>query len=139
MWMMRVVSAQIASLSTSRNLRVLVVDDDRDALMTLGILLRSEGIDVQLTRRGMQVPRAVAEFHPDAVLLDLAMPDHNGLDVAQELTQCYGEECPVLIAVTARSSDADRKKTAASGFRHHIAKPYDPETLLKLVRSLSPK
>jgi CheY-like chemotaxis protein len=124
--------------STPRPLRVLVVDDERDTEMTLGILLRSEGIDVRLASGGMQVAQAVAQFQPDAVLLDLAMPDRSGLDVAQELRQCYGERCPLLIAVTGRSTEVDRQKTAASGFRHHVAKPYDPEALLKLVLSITP-
>ena len=122
-----------------RKLRVLVVDDDRDTVMTLGILLRSEGIEVQLATGGMQVPRAVAEFKPDAVLLDLAMPDHGGLDVARELAQCYGRRCPVLIAVTGRNTELDRQRTATSGFKHHVAKPYHPDALLKLVQSISPR
>jgi CheY-like chemotaxis protein len=107
--------------------------------MTLGILLRSEGIEVRLANGGMQVPQAVAQFKPDAVLLDLAMSDHSGLDVAQELTNCYGSRCPVLIAVTGRSTAADRQKAASSGFRHHVAKPYDPDALLKLVSSITPQ
>ena len=101
-----------------RPLRVLVADDDRDTVMNLGILLRSEGIEVQLARGGLKVPEAVAQFHPDAVLLDLAVSRHNGLDVAQELTKRYGERCPVLIPLT---------------------KPYDPDALLKLVFSITRK
>ena len=123
----------------ARPLRVLVVDDDRDVRMTLGILLRSEGIDVRLASGGMQVPQAVAQFEPDAVLLDLAMSDHNGIDVAQELTQCYGERCPVLIAVTGHGSKVDRQRTAEVGFLHHVTKPYDPDTLLKVVLSIAPR
>jgi len=125
--------------SAPRPLRVLVVDDERDTVMTLGALLRSEGIDVRLASGGMQVPQAVAQFQPDAVLLDLEMPDHSGLNVAQELRQCYGQRCPVLIAVTGRSTEADRERSATSGFRHHVAKPYDPDALLKLVQSITPK
>jgi CheY-like chemotaxis protein len=122
-----------------RQLRVLVVDDERDAVMTLGILLRSEGVEVRLESGGMQVPHAVAQFHPDVVLLDLALPDHNGLDVAQELVRCYGEGCPVLIAVTGHSSEVDRQRTAKSGFQYHVPKPYDPNALLKLVLSVTPR
>ena len=138
---MTTASAQTVSITPplSRPLRVLVVDDERDAIMTLGILLRSEGVEVRLANSGMQVPRAVAEFEPDAVLLDLALPDHNGLDVAQELRQCYGQQCPVLIAITACSREVDRQRAAACGFQHHVAKPYDPDALLKLVLSITPK
>ena len=117
-------------------MRVLIASGERDTATGLGDLLRSEGVEVRLASGGMQVPRAVAEFIPDAVLMDLAMPDHGGLDVAQELLRCYGEQCPVLVAVSSRSSDCDRQRAASSGFQHFVAQPYDPRALLKLVLSL---
>ena len=57
---------------------------------------------------------------------------------ALDLIRDYGERCPVLIAVTAHSSEVARRLTAKSGFRHHVAKPYDPDALLKLVASVEP-
>lgn len=120
----------------ARPLRVVIADDERDTLVTLGILLRSEGVDVRLTSKGAEVETAVAEFRPDAVLLDIGMPDRSGLQVALDLTRQHGQKCPVLIAVTAHSSDAARRLTAQSGFRHHVAKPYNPDALLELVTSV---
>jgi CheY-like chemotaxis protein len=130
---------RIRPLPPVRPLRVLVVNDSRDVRMTLGILLRSEGMQVKEAKGGMQVPQAVAEFQPDAVLLDLEMSDRNGLDVAQDLKRCYGARCPMLVAVTERNSDTDRQRSATSGFRYHVAKPYDPDRLLKIVRTITPK
>lgn len=121
-----------------RPLRVLIADDNRDMVMSLGILLRSEGMVVQSTTRGAEVRSAVAEFRPDAVLLDIGMPDRSGLEVALELTRDHGLRCPVLIAVTAHSSDVARRLTAKSGFLHHVEKPFDPDALLKLVASVQP-
>ena len=123
----------------SRRLRVLVVDDERDTLMTLGILLRSEGMVVRLAACGAEVAAAVAEFRPDAIVLDIGMPDRSGLQVALELARDHGSKCPVLIAVTAHSGEAARRLTAKSGFRRHIAKPYDPDALLELVASIEPR
>jgi CheY-like chemotaxis protein len=123
----------------SRPLRVLVVDDERDTLMTLGILLRSEGIDTRLASRGAEVAALVAEFRPDAVLMDVGIPDRSGLQVALELTRDHGPQCPVLIAVTAHSSDAAKRISQKSGFRHHVVKPYDPDALLQLVASIEPR
>ena len=123
----------------SRALRVLVVDDERDTLMTLGILLRSEGMNVRLAAGGTEVAAAVAEFQPDVVLLDIGMPDRSGLQVALELARDKGQQCPPLIAVTAHSDEAARRLTRKSGFRHHIAKPYDPDALLQLVASIDPR
>ena len=120
----------------NRPLRVLIADDNRDTVVTLGILLRSEGIEVRLATRGCEVQKAVAEFRPDAVLLDISMPDRSGLQVALDLARDYGSDCPVLIAVTAHSNDAAKRLTAKSGFQHHVAKPYDPDALLALVASI---
>jgi two-component system, chemotaxis family, CheB/CheR fusion protein len=117
-------------------LRVLVVDDQRDMLMTLGILLRSEGMMVQLGEKGTEVEAAVEAFSPHVVLLDIEMPDRSGLQVAVDLVQRYGERCPVLIAVTAHNSDAARRLTAKSGFRHHVAKPVDFDAVVRLVASV---
>jgi len=66
-------------------LRVLIADDERDSLLTLGMLCRGDGMDVRLVRRGKEVPLAAAEFSPDVILLDLGMPDRSGLDIAEEL------------------------------------------------------
>jgi CheY-like chemotaxis protein len=117
----------------------LVVDDERDTLMTLGILLRSEGIDIRLAARGTEVAAMVADFRPDAILLDIGMPDRSGLQVALDLTRDHGPQCPVLIAVTANSGDAAKRITQKSGFRHHVTKPYDPDALLQLVGSIEPR
>ena len=118
--------------------RVVIADDERDTVMTLGILLRSEGFDVRLLQGGADVPGAVAAARPHAVLLDIGMPDRDGHELARELKKTYGERCPMLIAVTARVSDADRAQALASGFSHYIPKPYDATELLQLLSSLQP-
>jgi CheY-like chemotaxis protein len=122
----------------ARALRVLIADDDRDTVMTLGILLRSESFNVRLATCGAEVLALVQEFRPDVVLLDIAMPDRSGLQVALDLKRELGERCPVLVAVTAHSTDAARRLTAKSGFQHHVAKPYDPEALIRLMASIEP-
>ena len=120
-------------------LRALIVDDQRDMLMTLGILLRSEGLTVRLGERGAEVAAAVESFRPDVVLLDIEMPDRSGLEVAMELSQRFGERCPVLIAVTGHNTEAARRLISKSGFHHHVPKPYDFDALLRLVHSIERK
>jgi CheY-like chemotaxis protein len=117
-------------------MRVLIADDDRDTVMTLGILLRSEGHEVQLTQRGAEVADAVRAFNPQLVLLDIGMPDRSGYDVAQELTRDFGPACPVLVAVSGRCSPTDREMAEVSGFHQLIAKPYDPDKLISLIAQL---
>jgi CheY-like chemotaxis protein len=116
--------------------RILIADDNRDAMQTLGILFRSEGHEVCLVPNGSAAIVEAEAFRPDVALLDLDMPGASGLVVAHAL-RSYGAACPVLIAVTGMTSPADRKKAEISGFHHFIAKPYDPGELLKLVSSFA--
>jgi two-component system OmpR family response regulator len=115
---------------------VLIVDDNRDELLTLGLLLREAGMYVHLLRLGSQVMEAVMSFRPDVVVLDLVLPDRSGLEIAEEIALRYGDERPVLIAITAFSSEVDRRLAKAAGFQDFIAKPYDPQTLLRRLAAL---
>jgi CheY-like chemotaxis protein len=117
-------------------LRVLIADDNRDAMLTLGILVRSEGYVVKLTENGKQALAVAPYFEPDIVLLDLGMPAMSGFDVAQELMQRYGERCPVLIAVSGQRREEDVRRARDCGFRHFVSKPYNPDALITLLNSV---
>jgi two-component system CheB/CheR fusion protein len=118
-----------------RALRVIVVDDEPDTVSTLTLLLSDEGHDVVGLHRGAEVLGAVEEFDPDAVLLDIAMPDMSGYEIAKEIRRKYGEVRPLLIAISGRYKKASDKLLAEIvGFNHHLSKPYDPNELLNLLR-----
>lgn len=117
-------------------IRVLIAEDERDTLMTLGILLRSEAFEVRMVDDGADVAALVAEFKPHAVLLDIGMPRRDGYQVASELRSQHGPACPTLIAITAYASAADKVRAHRSGFHHHLPKPYDPVRLLALLASV---
>ena len=118
-------------------LRVLVVDDERDAVLTLMALLRDEGYEVRGAYRGKVVLDLIRDFAPHAVLLDIGMPDLNGYEVARQIRGRWGELAPLLVAVTGWKKSADRLLAQMAGFDHHVAKPYEPQTLLALLRPLS--
>jgi DNA-binding response OmpR family regulator len=118
-----------------RSLRVLVVDDERDSVDTLTVLLNDEGHEVRGLTRGKEVLDAVADFNPDAVLLDIAMPDTSGYELAKQIRQRYGEVKPMLIAISGRYKQAsDKMLGQIVGFDHYLTKPYDPGVLLSLLR-----
>jgi CheY-like chemotaxis protein len=117
--------------------RILVADDDADAVLSLSALLREEGYCVRGVHHGAEVLDAVFNFAPDVVLLDIGMPKMSGYDVARTLRERYGSARPVLIAITGRAGEADRQQARAAGFEHHVAKPYEPEALLNLIGRLS--
>lgn len=113
-------------------MRVLIAEGDREAIMTLGTLLRSEGHEVWSTQQAVEVADAVREFKPQVVLLDVTLPEFSGEELAEELSREHGGDCPALVAVTG-SSAAELARARASGFQHFVAKPYDAEELLTLV------
>jgi DNA-binding response OmpR family regulator len=116
-----------------RQLRVLIADDDADAVSTLVALLRAEGHEVRGVTGGKQALKAVGEFGADVVLLDIGMPDMNGFAVVEELREIYGGARPALIAVTGRADPADKLVARMVGFDHYLSKPYDPRELMKLL------
>jgi two-component system, OmpR family, response regulator len=117
--------------------RILVADDDVDAVASLTALLEDEGYEVRGVHRGGDVLQAIFHFAPDVVLLDIGMPQMTGYEVARVLRERYGSARPALIAVTGRSADADRQQARAAGFEHHVAKPYEPGVLLRLIGELA--
>ena len=121
-----------------RPLRILLADDDRDATLSLGTLLRLEGFEVRHVYDGDAALAAVREFEPDVVLVDIGMPKLTGYDVARSIRDRYGKNGPVLVALTGWKQASDRILATLAGFDHHVAKPYDPGRLLELVRSVTP-
>jgi len=116
-----------------RRLRIVVADDDRDAVVTLATILQHEGHDVREVYRGSEVLRMVREFDPDVALIDIGMPGMTGYDVARELRQIFGGRRPKLIAVTGWKKASDRIAAQIAGFDHHLAKPFETDALLALL------
>jgi CheY-like chemotaxis protein len=117
-------------------MRVLIADDNRDNVLMLGILLRSEGYDVRLAHSGHEAITEATEFRPHIALLDLQMPDCTGFQVAEHLSRQYNGQWPVLIAVTASTDLGDKQKAELSGFHQFISKPYKHQALLALLNAL---
>src|SRR5258706_2879061 len=126
-------NAQDDGRGYSRPLRVLVVDDDKDTVLSLTLLLRSEGHDVKGAHDSNAMWQIVDHFRPDAILLDIGLPDRNGYDVARTLRRRFGPQTPMLVAVTAWNKGADKLLAQLAGFDHHVGKPYDPQSLLTLL------
>jgi CheY-like chemotaxis protein len=114
--------------------RVLVADDDRDGALMLSVLLQSEGYEVRTVHGGQEALDAVREFKPDVVLLDIGMPKITGYEAARRLRRRHGGACPVLIAVTAWKQPSDKILADLAGFDHHVAKPYEPAELVRLLK-----
>lgn len=113
-------------------LRVLVVDDNRDAAESLAMFLEHRGYVVSTAFDGPSALNKAAEAVPDVAILDLGMPGMSGHDLARELARRFASP-PLLVALTGWASALDREVTQAAGFQHHLTKPVDSTLLLHLL------
>jgi DNA-binding response OmpR family regulator len=119
-----------------RRLRVLVADDDHDLVLSLTTLLRAEGHDAFGVHHGGDVVDSVAEYAPDALLLDIGMPKLSGYEIVRALRERYGSARPVIVAITGRNRPTDRQLSEMVGFDYHFTKPFEPKELLATLSSL---
>lgn len=115
--------------------RVLVVDDNRDAADSLGMLLRCLGAHVQTVYDGRAALEMIEVFRPAVVFLDIGMPGMDGHEVARRIQQTTGAANITLIALTGLGQEEDRRRTRAAGFDHHLIKPTDLNALQALLAS----
>jgi DNA-binding response OmpR family regulator len=125
------------SRGTARALRIIVADDNRDAAVSLAVILRDEGHEVLEVYRGDAVLELTASFRPDALILDIGMPGLTGFEIAHALRRELRHACPLLIAVTAWNQPAARAMGRLSGFNYYLTKPCSTDELLEIISSLS--
>jgi len=124
------------SRAAPRALRVLVADDNRDVVLTLMALLRDEGHEVRGVYSGDAALQEARDFEADVYILDIGMPKTSGYDVARTIRLRHGR-APVLIAVTAWQRPPDKLAAEVAGFDYHFGKPFPPQALLDLLRTIS--
>ncbi|MDQ6821833.1 MAG: response regulator transcription factor [Solirubrobacteraceae bacterium] len=115
-------------------MRLLVVDDDRALRDTLSRALRLSGYDVRLAENGSDALAEVASGVPDAVILDIGLPDIDGLDVCRMLRR-DGNRVPILM-LTARDAVSDRIDGLDAGADDYLVKPFDIDELKARLRAL---
>jgi CheY-like chemotaxis protein len=118
-----------------RPLRVLVVDDCRDTTDSTAELVGLWGHDVRRAYGGADALEAAAEYRPDVLLVELAMPGVDGYEVVRRARSLPGLRGALLIAVTGYMGTGHRQRAAAAGFDFYVVKPMDPNTLEALLMS----
>jgi len=117
-------------------LKILVVDDSRDAADVSAMLLELSGHQVQTAYSARRALELGEIFHPDALLLDIGLPDLDGYQLARRIRGSSWGRATLLVAVTGWGQSEDRRRALEAGFDHHLTKPIAPETLDSLLRSL---
>jgi PAS domain S-box-containing protein len=118
------------------SLRILIVDDNRDAADSLSEMLKVMGNDTRTAYDGQQGVDMAGEYRPDVILFDIGLPKLNGHEACRLIREQPWGKSVALIAVTGWGQDKDRRRSDEAGFDHHLVKPVDPQALMKLIAGL---
>ncbi len=115
--------------------RILVVDDNVDALESLSRMVSLMGNDVRQARDGWEALEVARAFQPDIVLMDLGMPNLDGYDAARRIRQEEWGRDLALVATTGWGQEEDRRRSAEAGFDRHLVKPVELADLRELLEA----
>jgi signal transduction histidine kinase len=125
-----------ANLPRLDGVRVLLVDDQADAREAIAAVLAHFGADLRKAASADEALEAFAEFHPDVLLADIAMPVRDGYELIRAIRQQPdGAQLPA-VALTAYAAPEDRVRAVSAGFQLHVAKPVQPIELAATVAHL---
>jgi len=116
--------------------RVLVVDDNVDSAESIVKLLQLHGHDARCAFNGASALLLARQFEPDSILLDISLPDMDGYEVLRQVREQSPASRPFVAAVTGFGQPEDRRRTREAGFDHHLVKPFGPDVLMEMLRSL---
>jgi CheY-like chemotaxis protein len=114
--------------------RVLVVDDNQDAAVSLASLLRLAGYNVELAFDGRKAIDIAQRFEPDICILDINMPGMNGYELAQHIRELALRHPPVLATMTAYNDCDHLDRAVDAGFDLHFAKPANPWDVMEQLK-----
>ena len=116
-------------------MKVLIVDDEPNALVSLEYWLGQAGYSVELARSIEEALTKVDQFHPDVMLLDVMLSESNGFEVLQHVRQDPALRHIPVIMLTAKGRDKEVNKGLSQGANGYVIKPYSSHELLAKVRS----
>jgi PAS domain S-box-containing protein len=114
-------------------LRILVVDDNEDAASMLAMVLEASGHQVTVEYSSSNALKRAKQIAPHVCVLDIGLPEMDGIELAKTLRARPETARSLLIAVTGYGQDQDRKQTQAAGFDHHLVKPADIKQLIAMI------
>ena len=120
--------------ATPNALRLLVADDNRDSAATCAAFLEASGHEVSVAHTGREAFDLACKVQPDALLLDIGMPELNGYQLAQRIRGTPWGRRSLLIAISGWGREQDKRRALAAGFDQHLTKPIDPNGLEALLQ-----
>lgn len=129
----------MADEQTRSTKTVLVVDDSHDNLVLVSLALQDKGYRVVTASNGEEAVASAKLAGPDLILMDIAMPQLDGLEATRRIREQEGNERIPVIALTAFDTDGFRKAAHDAGFSGYLTKPIDFDRLFNLIRMLLPE
>ncbi len=111
---------------------VLIVEDDATIVHVLSTILMSNGYNVIKADTGNRARSMINSYHPDVILLDLGLPDMDGIEIIQWLRQNYGTS---VLVVSAREDEEEKVRALDTGADDYITKPFGTSELLARIRT----
>jgi CheY-like chemotaxis protein len=114
-------------------LDIVVADDNADAAETLAQLLEAMGHRVRTAADGAAAVRLVLQHRPQLAILDIGMPELDGLEACKQIVAAGGAARPMLVALTGWGQSQDIARSGKAGFDRHLVKPVDAQQLEQLL------
>lgn len=116
---------------------ILIADDNEDGAELLQLMLERHGARVQTAATARQALALLQTFTPQALLLDITLPDMDGFELLGAIRAVAGFEHTPAVAVTGRSAERDKEKVLSAGFAAHVVKPFDAVALVDAIGKLA--
>lgn len=116
----------------------MVVEDVAATAKSMSTILGLWQHETRICGDGFSALETIRHFRPDVVLADLGLPQMSGYQLAEEIRKLPGMDDIVLIAISGYGQPADKERSQAAGFRHHLVKPIDPSELEHILDDLRP-
>src|SRR5271170_7972866 len=115
---------------------IVIIDDDRAIANPTSLWVKAAGFNTVIANDGRSGLDAIAQHHPDLILLDIRMPEMDGFEVNRQLRQTPElAEIPVIF-LSAHAQEATRQESLAGGGRCFLAKPYEVKSLIAAIRTV---
>ena len=118
------------------NKKILVIEDDPNALRFIEYTLEQEGYQVSSAKDGLEGIKKVQDKHPDLIILDIMLPGLDGYDVCQRLRQKPETSLLPILMLSAKARQDDRDIGLKMGADEYLTKPADPSTIVEKVKTL---
>jgi len=122
--------------NTQMTKKILIVEDNIDLIHVLGLALELEGYEIIRATDGKQALNMAASKLPDLILLDLSLPDMDGLEVARQIRQNSKTHSIPILATTGKASFKSREEFLQTGCNDHISKPFTSKELVAIIEKL---